>query len=113
MARHYLNTPLTLEAQDWVSDGAGGRTANGWSALGILWAELDFRSGRRVARDTASAGRTAVNIILRAAPIGAAERPLPGQRLRDGARMFRILAVAEKDSSGRLLRCFCEEEQVA
>ena len=40
-------------------------------------------------------------------------RPVPGQRLRDGARIFAIRAVAERDGDGRYLTCFTQEEVVA
>ena len=47
---------------------------------------------------------------LRAAPMGSVARPRPEQRLRLGARIFTILAVAERDASGRYLVCFSREE---
>jgi len=52
-------------------------------------------------------------ITVRAAPVGHAMRPRPEQRFREGARIFRITAVAEGDLRGRYLTCFVEEEVVA
>ena len=52
-------------------------------------------------------------ITVRAAPVGAPSRPRPDQRFREGARVFRILAVAERDAVGRYLTCFAEEEEPA
>ncbi|MFD1344694.1 phage head completion protein [Litorisediminicola beolgyonensis] len=47
---------------------------------------------------------------MRAAPEGSSARPRPGQRLRHGTRLFRILSVALRDPQGRFLTCTCEEE---
>jgi hypothetical protein len=35
-----------------------------------------------------------------------------GQRLREGRRAFRILAVAERGADARYLTCFAREEDV-
>ena len=43
------------------------------------------------------------------APFGAASRPRPDQRLREGARVFDILTVAEFDPAGRYLEIEAEE----
>ena len=51
-------------------------------------------------------------ITLLGAPVGDARRPRPGQRLRQGTRLFQIEAVAESDSSGRYLDCFAREEDL-
>ena len=37
-------------------------------------------------------------------------RPRPDQRLREGARIFTILAVTERDPEGRFLTCITREE---
>jgi hypothetical protein len=37
-------------------------------------------------------------------------RPRPDQRLREGARIFTILAVGDSDPTGRYLTCFTQEE---
>ena len=112
MARVYLNRPVVLERRLEVPDGAGGRRG-GWQTLGTLFAEIKPGRGRRSARDAASVGRVPVVLTVRAAPYGAPERPIAGQRFRADTRIYRILAVAESDASGRLLRCFCEEERAA
>ncbi len=54
--------------------------------------------------------RAEIDITLRAAPVGSTARPRPEQRLRLGARIFTILAVAERDATGRYLVCFSREE---
>ena len=47
---------------------------------------------------------------MRGAPQGAPSRPLPGQRLRDGARLFAIDAVTEVVPGGAYLVCHAHEE---
>ncbi len=49
-------------------------------------------------------------ITVRAAPEGDPRRPRPDQRMRMGARLFRIQAVTESDPEGRYLSCFAKEE---
>ncbi|WP_161556187.1 hypothetical protein [Mangrovicoccus ximenensis] len=44
---------------------------------------------------------------------GAAAPPEPGQRFREGARAWRVVAVAEADAAGCYLRCEAVEETVA
>ena len=59
-----------------------------------------------------SVARAAFRITVRAAPQGSPQRPAPGQRLRDGARIFTILSVTEQDAEGRFLTLWAEEEVV-
>lgn len=84
-----LNRSLVLETPSRVADGAGG-FVQGWSALGVLWAHVQ---GKRV--------------TVRGA-VGP-QRPVEGQRFRDGARVFAIGAVTEADVDGRYLLCMVEE----
>ena len=49
-------------------------------------------------------------VTVRGAPTGAPSRPKAGQRLREGARLFLIQAVTERDQFGRYLTCFAREE---
>ncbi len=109
MARVTLNRKLTLEEAQRVPDGAGGFDET-WVVLGTLWADIAARSGRETGGEAVSLSSTGYRITVRAAPFGAPSRPKPGQRLCDGARIFRIDAVAEKDGAGRFLTCFAEEE---
>ncbi|MBZ8118512.1 head-tail adaptor protein [Roseovarius sp. LXJ103] len=104
-----LNRNLILEAPERVADGAGGFTES-WAELGRLWADVSARTGREVAGGTARMSNTAYRITVRSAPHGAPSRPQPGQRFRDGARVFRIEAVTEHDAGARFLTCFAEEE---
>lgn len=107
-----LNRKLTLEAPQRTPDGAGGFTES-WQALGTLWADVRLRTGREAAGEAMAVSKTSYRITLRAAPLGAEQRPKPEQRLREGARLFHIKAVAEADCQGRYLVCFAEEELVA
>lgn len=93
-------------------DGAGGFSES-WTAMGELWAEVTARTGRERAEAGVPVSVAAYRIVVRAAPAGAASRPRPGQRLRDGARAFVIRAVTEHDAAGFYLTCFADEEVVA
>jgi head-tail adaptor len=104
-----LNRALTLEGPVTVPDGAGGY-AKSWTALGTLWAEVLTGSGRDTAGEDLTLSTVPYRIIVRAAPFGAPSRPVPQQRFREGPRIFRILAVGEKDGDARHLICFAREE---
>ncbi|MBE2277694.1 MAG: head-tail adaptor protein [Rhodobacteraceae bacterium] len=109
MAVPELNRALVLEAPQTAPDGAGGFALT-WGALGTLWAEVVAGAGRDPAGEEVVLSSLALRITVRAAPPGAAARPVPGQRFREGARHFAILAVAERDRDGRFLLCSCREE---
>lgn len=107
--RPSLTRPMVLEEVVPAPDGMGGFTAT-WQALGTLWAELRPGAGRELRGAIAPEGRMLVRILLRAAPQGSPQRPRPDQRLREGARVFRILAVGEADAAGAYLLCHAVEE---
>ena len=104
-----LNRQLVLEEALRVADGAGGH-AESWTPIGTLWAEMVARTGRERGGEAVPVSATSYRITVRAAPEGAPSRPVPGQRFRDGTRVFRIEAVAERDARARFLTCFAEEE---
>lgn len=112
MTAGLLNRALVLESRVEVSDGAGGFTT-AWQANGTLWAHVSARSGREARLGGAAVARAGFRIMVRAAPVGAPSRPRPDQRFREGARVFRILAVVEAGQDGRFLTCFAEEEVAA
>lgn len=112
MKHPHLNRKLVLEEAQQVPDGAGGFSTT-WSALGALWAEFKSGSGRETARDFLTLSVVPLKITVRAAPSGAPSRPRPDQRFREGTRIFRILAVSERDPAGRYLICHAREEVVA
>lgn len=109
MSAPRLTRALVLEAPVDTADGAGG-TATGWTPRGTLWAEVVAGTGREVAGAGGTVAATPYRITVRAAPPGCEARPRPGQRFREGARVWRIRAVAEADPAGRYLTCFAEEE---
>lgn len=109
----HLNRQLTLEKRLETPDNSGG-FADEWIALGMVWAEVRPGSGREsggVAVGPMSVVR--YEIVVRGAPQGSLERPEPGQRFTEGDRVYRIVAVAERDPKGRYLTCHAEEELVA
>lgn len=109
MSAPRLNRKLVLEEALRLPDGAGGY-AQTWVALGTLWAAVAAGSGREHAGESVTVSTVVYKITVRAAPQGAASRPKPEQRLRDGARLFRISAVTEADSLDQYLTCFAQEE---
>ena len=104
-----LNRRLTLEERATTSDGAGG-FAETWQTLGEVWAALAPRRGRETAGEASAIGAVPWTVTVRGAPAGETARPRPGQRFRNGARAWRIVAVAERDPGGRYLDCHAVEE---
>ncbi|WP_300549298.1 head-tail adaptor protein [Roseovarius sp.] len=107
----HLTRPLVIEGLDRQPDDAGGFTEV-WVPRGTLWAEVVARTGREVAGAAVSLSRATFRITVRAAPQDSPARPKPGQRFRDGSRLFLIQSVTERDASGRFLTCWAEEEVV-
>lgn len=103
-----LNRLLTLEERVAEPDGSGGH-ALAWRAIGALWAEMTARAAREDFVAGRPLPRVGYRIVVRAAPVGAPSRPLAEQRLREGGRVFDILAVAEADPTGRYLEILAEE----
>lgn len=108
----HLNRLLTLEQSIEVPDGAGGYDLS-WSALGQVWAEIRPGAGRDAGGEEVTLTSVPYRITLRGAPDGSARRPVAGHRLREGNRLFRILAVTERDAGGHYLTCFAREEKPA
>ncbi len=110
MSTPRLNRRLVLETRDRAPDGSGGY-AGAWQTLGTLWAEVKARSGREALRVGGAVSLSELKITVRATPVGAASRPMPEQRFREGDRLFLIRAVAEHDADGRYLTCYATEER--
>lgn len=104
-----LSRALVLEGAVRVANGSGGY-AESWQALGTLWAEVVAGSGRDVPGEEVTLSSVPYRITVRGAPVGAPSRPNADQRFREGTRLFRILAVTERDSGGQFLTCFAREE---
>lgn len=107
-----LNRSLALEAPVEVADGTGGLTLS-WVPLGVVWGEVRSSSGRETAGEEVQVASVSYRITVRGAAVGSPQRPRPEQRFRDGARVFLILAVTERDPSGAYLTCFAREEEPA
>ncbi|GAA6149551.1 head-tail adaptor protein [Pseudooceanicola nitratireducens] len=107
-----LNRLLVLEDRQRQPDGSGGYS-EAWVALGEIWADVSARTGRGTDLGPLATARTGYRIVVRGAPVGTPSRPVAGQRFREGPRLFRIEAVAERDSEGRYLICFAHEEVAA
>ncbi|MEY8838088.1 head-tail adaptor protein, partial [Cribrihabitans sp. XS_ASV171] len=71
------------------------------------------RTGREREAGGVPVSRTGYRIVVRGAPVGSSMRPAPDQRFRDGARVWRIRAVAERDGRGAYLTCYADEEVAA
>lgn len=85
-----LNRRLTLEAPDEVADGAGG-VVREYEEVATLWAAVEPVAARG-AVEAASLGATVTHRITVRHRAGITTR----HRLRDGARVFRIVAVRER-----------------
>lgn len=109
MSEVRLTRALVLETPTRVSDGAGGFSVV-WAALGTLWGEVLPGSGRDAAGEEVRVAAVPYRITVRGAAVGTPSRPKPEQRLRDGSRVFTILAVTERDPDGHHLLCFAREE---
>ncbi len=106
----HLTRELRLEAKVRTPDGAGGFQES-WAVLGTLWAEVVPGSGNEALNEEIRTGQVPFRITVRGAAPGAPSRPVPDQRFRDGARVFRILTVTERDPGGRFLICAAREEE--
>lgn len=107
-----FNRRLELEAVQRSPDGAGG-FAEVWQALGVVWADVRAGAGREAAGEEVTLSSVPYRVFVRAAPVGAPSRPVPGQRFREGTRRFAIQAVTEANPTGRVLVCFALEEEPA
>ncbi|WP_323764899.1 head-tail adaptor protein [Marinovum sp.] len=112
MSAPRMTRALVLEAPQDVPDGAGGFDRL-WLPQGTLWAEVSARSGRFARGAAGPHSVSGYRIVVRAAPLGDPQRPVAGQRFREGARVWRIEAVTERSAEARYLTCFAEEEVAA
>lgn len=103
---------MVLEGPVRVADGAGGFQVT-WVERGVLWASVKPGVGRDAAGVEVRAAQVACRITVRAAPVGSSARPRPEDRLREGTRVFTLLAVTEDGPRGQYLTCFAREEDPA
>jgi len=110
MSTPKLNVRLALEGSARQDDGMGGyRTV--WQPIGSLWAEMKSQAGRERGAEVGPESVVSWRITVRGARAGDPRRPVAGQRLRMGQRIFVIEAVAERDPAGQSLTCFAREEK--
>lgn len=107
-----LTRALEHEVLSRSADGMGGFTES-WSARGLIWADVAPGTGRVKGGEFHATAATPYRIRIRSLPVGNPARPKPGHRLRDGDRLFRVLAVSEDDSRGHYLSISAVEEEVA
>ncbi len=112
MSAAELRTPFVLEAPVDKPDGAGG-VRRAWAALGTIWGRMNAGSARETVAGEAGVSAVVYRVRLRATPPGSASRPTARHRLRQGARVFRVLAVHEDDPSGKYLEARVVEEITA
>lgn len=103
-----LDCRLVLEDPMRSPDGAGGFTES-WTALGFHWAHVRPLAGRQAGGGSVLRHR----IYVRRMPQGAASRPRPDQRFRDGDRLFYIEAVTDLPEDPRHSLCYAIEERAA
>jgi head-tail adaptor len=100
---------FALERDEIMGDGGGGGD-RAWRTIGWHWGAVAGAPGKIEDDDAVARSRTLALVRLWARPHGDVGRPCAGDRLREGRRLFRILAVAEDDPAGRFLVCRVEEE---
>ena len=103
------NVRLELEGSVREDDGMGGYRIV-WQKIGTLWGDMKSAAGQERSAEVGPQSVVTWRITVRGARVGDARRPLPGQRLRMGSRLFAIEAVAERDPRGLWLTCFAREE---
>ena len=107
-----LRTAFVLEMPQEAADGGGGLRES-WVAMGTVWGELRGGNGGESLQGEIAVARATHSILVRGAPQGAPSRPTTRQRLRRGARVFRVISVREADPAGRFLECRVIEEETA
>ncbi len=107
-----LSRKLTLEERQGGGDGSGGQVG-GWTALGVHWGHVEARTGRYERGEGYPRARVPYRITVRAVAPDAPSRPKPGQRFREGDRIFRIRSVADEGARLRYLICYVDEEVAA
>jgi SPP1 family predicted phage head-tail adaptor len=98
-----LRHRLTLEAPVETPDGAGGVTRS-YAAVTTLWAAVTPLSARGAVEAAALAATVTHRIIIRGRTDVTARH-----RLREGTRVFRIVALRDPDGSGRFIEIQAQE----
>jgi SPP1 family predicted phage head-tail adaptor len=101
-----LRHRLVLEEAQRVSDGGGGFTED-WVTVATLWAAIEPGGGGEGVESGRLAGRVTHEITLRYRA-----GVTPAMRLRQGTRVFHILAAIDEGERQHWLRCLCEERDL-
>ncbi|MCC6007592.1 MAG: head-tail adaptor protein [Rhodobacteraceae bacterium] len=100
---------MRLERSVRSPDGAGGHVES-WQEVALVWVDLRPASGGAGTEDLRPLSRLAFRGLVRGVPPAHPARPRPGDRLREGARLFAVEAASEADPAGRFLRLWLAEE---
>ena len=98
-----LNRRLVLEAPAEAPDGAGGVTRS-YATVTTLWASVRPVSARGDVVAAATGATVTHRIVVRAGPDLTTRH-----RLREGTRIFRIVALRDRDGTGRFVELAAEE----
>ena len=98
-----LRHRLVLEAPVETADGAGG-VARTFATVATLWAAVVPVTARGVVVADDVGASITHRIVIRSGPDVTTRH-----RLREGARIFRILALRDQDGGGRFLEIHAEE----
>lgn len=108
MSGRSLSRLMVLERPENAADGGGGEVRT-WRGVAAHWATACAVSATEAVVAGGEASRVTHRIALRWSPVGSAMRPTPRDRLREGARVFNIVGVAEADDDNRFLTCWAVE----
>lgn len=98
-----LNRRLTLQAPMETPDGAGGVSLSFFD-VAPLWAQVEPVTAQRVVIADGDGATVTHRIQIRAGP-----EITTRHRLRDGARIFEIVALREADASRRYIDIHAHE----
>ncbi len=98
-----LNRRLVLEAPDESADGAGGVT-RGFEAVATLWVSVTPVSAARQIEAERLGARITHRLHLRYS-----DNITTRHRFRDGERIYRIVALRDRDGRRRFLEIEAEE----
>ena len=99
-----LRHRLVLEAPVETTDGAGG-VARSYAAVTTVWAAVIPVTARGAVDAAALGARVTHRIVIRCGPDVTTRH-----RLREGARIFAVLALRDQDGSGRFIEIHAEEK---
>jgi SPP1 family predicted phage head-tail adaptor len=98
-----LNRRLALESPVEIPDGAGGVTRS-FETAATLWAQVAPVSARGDVEAEKLGGAVTHLIRIRKSPDVTTRH-----RLRDGATLYRIVSIRDRDGRGRFLEIAAEE----